>query len=371
MNIKNQFVKILFAVVIAFTAFSCTDEDKQEITKLPTIVEIASADANYSIFVRLVKTCGLANTFSAPGSYTIFAPDNAAFATIGITDAKIDVLDANPLLLANATNIATYKKVLQNHVVNIGTRIVDLIPSVSNTGYNKSFATVGTSTTTFFSFYVNNSSGVAKINGGSALTGGANVVKQDIDASNGVVHLIDRVIAFPKLTTFIAADPELSFLNNIIKSTATSVAPFTFGDQTAVFGILNGAGPASLFAPTNSAFDAATSVTGFYNNAITAGIDTPANTTKLLQYHATGAFLSAASATSWTSATATTDVIVSTLAPTAQTFKITKGTLKITELPAIVLPAIAPPVCNIKTVNIIGINGNLHIIDRVLKPILP
>jgi uncharacterized surface protein with fasciclin (FAS1) repeats len=371
MNIKNQFVKILFAVVIAFTAFSCTDEDKQEITKLPTIVEIASADANYSIFVRLVKTCNLANTFSAPGSYTVFVPDNAAFATIGITDATIDVLDANPLLPANATNIATYKKVLQNHVVNIGTRIVDLIPSVSNSGYNKSFATVGTSTTTFFSFYVNNSSGVAKVNGGSALTGGADVVRQDIDASNGIVHLIDRVLAFPKLTTFIAADPELSVLNTIIRSTATSVAPFTYGDQTAVFGVLNGAGPASLFAPINSAFVTATTGTGFYNNATTAGIVTPANTSKLLQYHASGAFLTSASATSWTSATATTDVTVTTLAATAQKFLITKGTLKITELPAIVLPAIVPPVCNIKTVNIIGSNGNLHIIDRVLQPILP
>ncbi|MFM9987356.1 fasciclin domain-containing protein [Flavobacterium sp.] len=354
---KNQIIKLIFAITIVFTTFSCTsDDNNKEIAKLPTITETLNADANFSVLVKSLRITGITN-FSSAGSYTLFAPTNTAFAAYtstlfptGINDATV----VEPTTLSTA-QIAELKKILQNHVLAVGTKSYDLIASSTVSGYVKTFAPGQGSTT--LSMFVNKPASDILVNGG-ATNGGATITTADIDASNGIVHIVDAVIKLPKLVNHIIANPDLSTLYSVVSSTATG----TYGDQSAVLATLNGVGPLTLFAPLNDAFNTATAAGGF----LTGTNATPTNVSKILRYHLSNGNLTSSSATSWTSSSATTDVTITTLAATAQTFKITLGTLKIKEFPAIAVPA-----SNIKFVNIQATNGNIHTIDRVLQPILP
>ncbi|MEN9489087.1 MAG: hypothetical protein RL494_1352, partial [Bacteroidota bacterium] len=77
---KNQIIKLMFAIALAFTAFSCTSDDtNNEIAKLPTITDTLKAEADFSVLAAAVRITGITN-FSSAGSYTVFAPTNAAFA---------------------------------------------------------------------------------------------------------------------------------------------------------------------------------------------------------------------------------------------------------------------------------------------------
>ena len=355
MNIKNQLVKIMFALVIAFTAFSCSDDDKQEIAKLSTINDLLKADANYSVLVKALQVSNITN-FSAGGSYTLFAPDNAAFASIGITEASLTTLGTSTVA-ADIATLAAYKRILQNHILGVGTIMSDLLPSSTTSGYSTTSAAGVTGT--FLSIFVNKPSSTILVNGGNAISGGANVVKQDVDASNGVIHYVDRVIQLPKITNFLLANPELSKLKMIVNSGAAD----PYGDQTGLLATLNGVGPLTLFAPLDTAIDNATKTTtpiGFYTGAAV----TPANTTKLIQYHIVNTNLRATTSSAWNN---TADATLTTLATPAgsQKFFIAKTTLKLTELPAQTGLAAS----NIKFVNIQATNGVIHTIDRVLQPV--
>jgi uncharacterized surface protein with fasciclin (FAS1) repeats len=120
------------------------------------------------------------------------------------------------------------------------------------------------------------------INGGTATTG-VKVTTADVDASNGVVHIVNKVIAIPTIVDHVVANPDFDTLQAVVTSTGG-----TFGDQSAVLNILSGitaTAPATLFAPNNTAFTNATTGTGF----LTGANLTAANVTKTLQYHATTA----------------------------------------------------------------------------------
>ena len=373
-NMKNQIIKLIFAITIAFTAFSCTsDDNNKEIAKLPTIEETLKADiANYSVLLNAIKVSAITN-FASAGSYTLFAPTNASFAAYtstnfpaGITDAIL--VDANGAPLASLTTAqkAELKTLVQNHILGVGTKANDLIASSTISGYVNTFASgvttvlTGNTLTTKMSMFINKPTTNVLVNGGTT-NGGATITTADIDAGNGIIHKVDAVIRLPKLVNHIAANPDLSSLLGVVTSTATGA----YGDQSALLATLNGASataPLTVFAPLNSAFATATATGGFYNGAIV----TTANTTKLVRYHLANTNLASNSATSWTSSSATNDVTITTLAATTQKFLITKATLKITELPAITVPA-----SNMKIVNIQASNGNIHTIDRVLRPILP
>ena len=362
-NMKNQIIKLMFAITIAFTAFSCTsDDNNKEIAKLPTIEETLKADiTNYSVLLNAIKVSAITN-FASAGSYTLFAPTNASFAAYtssnfpaGITDAVL--VDANgvPLTTLTVAQKAELKKLVQNHILGVGTKANDLIASSTVSGYVKTFAPGQGATT--LSMFVNKPSADVLVNGGTT-NGGAIITTADIDASNGIIHKVNSVIKFPTIINHVVANPDLSTLYSVLTSTSTG----TYGDQSAVLTTLNGAGPLTVFAPLNTAFNTATATGGF----LTGTNATPTNVSKILRYHLSNGNLTSSSSTSWTSSSATTDVTITTLAATAQTFKITLGTLKIKEFPAITVAA-----SNMKIVNIQATNGNINTIDRVLQPILP
>jgi uncharacterized surface protein with fasciclin (FAS1) repeats len=355
MKLKNQVQRFLFILCVAFTIFSC-DEDKQVIEKLPTIVEITKADANFSILVDALKKTGLDVTLNNPGSYTVFAPTNTAFAAINLNSATINGWNA----VTDKALIDNLRLVLQNHVLGVGTRADDLVAF----GYSRTF--VLPSSRPGNNLFVSKTGNDFLINGGVATTVGAKITKSDIDASNGVVHVIDRILGQPTIADHLIANPDLSTLLTVVNSTSG-----TFGNQAIIKNALvnaTSALPLTVFAPNNAAFKKATDPGGY----LTGATVTEANIRKILQYHVSAGNLTSGSATAWIAATAAADATVTTLATvgtttTAQRFRIEKGTVKLTEIPA--LPTTVPASL-IKVVNIQATNGVIHIIDRVLQPVL-
>ncbi len=367
MKIKNQIIKLMLGAIVAFANFSCSEGDNDKtIEKLPTIVEIAKADPQFSVLVKALTATQLAGTFSSQGSYTVFAPTNTAFAAYvstlpsvafptGITDATFNTA----LTTAQNTEL---KFILQYHVLGLGTKANDLLPNPATgvTGYSRTFAPFGTSTSVTLSTFVNQPTvgGDVLINGG-VTNGGAKVIKADVDASNGIIHVIDSVLKIPTLVSNVIANPAFSTLKDIV----TSGVGGTYGNQTAVLAVLNGAttaAPKTVFAPLNTAFTAAIG-TGFLTPAYLA---TVGNITKVLQYHvsASNSNLTSSSATSWTATTATMPFVFTSAAPVAQTSTIALGTVKITSA------ATGSLVSNIKVVNVQASNGVIHAVDTVLQP---
>ena len=241
---------------LALVAAGCGDDDENAIFNdsgvsddmgsqpdgavATTIVDVASGNAEFSTLVDAVKRAGLVSTLSGAGPFTVFAPNNQAFKDSGITDV-------------NAVPVAQLKQILLYHVIS-GSAIM---ASGVKAGAVDSAADL--------TFFIGTTGGVT-LNGGNAVTGGANITSTDITASNGVIHVIDRVILPPDIPT--AAG--YGGLTELVKAVGAA-AEITAG--TSVLKALQGTGPFTVFAPTNDAF-----------KAITAPSD-PAALRDVLLYH--------------------------------------------------------------------------------------
>lgn len=143
--------------------------DKVILPANKTIVETAIAsNPEFSILVEAVVKAGLADALSGPGPFTVFAPTNAAFAgLLAELNLTKDQLLNSPLLA----------DVLKYHVV--GSRVL------------KAEVPIGTPITTLQGepFTVNSALAIIDRNGRSA-----KIVATDVLASNGVIHVIDKVI---------------------------------------------------------------------------------------------------------------------------------------------------------------------------------
>jgi len=207
-----------------------------------------------------------------------------------------------------------------------------------------SFSPFGTSTSVTISLHTNKATGI-KLNGGVS-NGGATVLQQDINASNGVVHVIDAVLTIPKIHNLIIANPDLSSLVGVLTSTPQAAV---LTDLTTTATGATNALSRTVFAPTNAAFTSATFLTG----------QSDANITKVLKYHLENNNRRASSSTAFASSALT---INTQLTGPQQTIAIAANTVKITDITTVN--------ATIKTINIQGTNGVAHIIDKVLQPTL-
>ncbi len=131
-----------------------------------TIVDVAVSAGSFKTLVAAVKAAGLADTLSGKGPFTVFAPTDAAF-------AKLPAGTVDTLL--KPENKEKLKAILLYHVVAGDVKSTDLKDG-------ESVKTVGGKSIT-----VHIASGVVTIND-------ATVVKADIPASNGTIHVIDTVL---------------------------------------------------------------------------------------------------------------------------------------------------------------------------------
>lgn len=142
------------------------------------IVENAVNSADHTTLVAAVTAAGLVDTLASPGPFTVFAPVNDAFAALpaGTVDT---------LLLPENKDALT--KVLTAHVVAGDLKAADLIAEAAANGGTATLTTVSGDTLTF------------AVEGGAAVVtdesgGKATVTIADVDQSNGVIHVVDKVL---------------------------------------------------------------------------------------------------------------------------------------------------------------------------------
>ena len=155
------------------------DQMANETADAGTIVEVAQNNPDFSTLVSAVTTAELGETLSGPGPYTVFAPSNAAF-------EKVDQATLDQLMTEEGredlTNILTY------HVVEGETMAQALAEGIEGAGEE------GYTLTT-----VNGATLTAMMQDGNVVLtdpagNTATVTSTDVDASNGVIHVIDTVL---------------------------------------------------------------------------------------------------------------------------------------------------------------------------------
>lgn len=141
---------------------------------LPTIPTFAVADPNFSTLVAALTRPGLSAdyvaTLSGTGPFTVFAPTNAAFDAL-LTELSLTSLDSIPT--------ATLEAVLTYHVASGNVLAGSLTEGQTVTTLQTGTFTIG-------------------LSGGAKITDGAgrvtNIIATDVQASNGVIHAIDKVL---------------------------------------------------------------------------------------------------------------------------------------------------------------------------------
>lgn len=315
-KIRNLAMIALFAI---FTV-SCDDDDNNVVVD-NTITGKATATANLSILVQALVKADLATTLQGSGPYTVFALTNDAFTAF---------LATTPYATINDVPKEALTQILLNHVVTGSVKSTDL-----TTGYIKTLAKGTASTSNTLSMYVNTATGVK-------LNGIATVTTPDIMASNGVIHIVDKVIDLPTIVTHAVANANFTTLVTVLNRSG----------QPNFITALSATGPFTVFAPTNAAFTALN--TELAPGGI-AGVSA-ANLTKVLQYHVV-------SPANVLAATLTEGQIVTPILIPAQTFTIQlTGGAKIKDA--------NNRISNIIITDVQCSNGVIHAIDKVLLPIL-
>ena len=275
------------------------------------IVEVAQNTPDLSILVEAVVAAGLAPTLST-GKLTVFAPTNAVFAALlaelGVTK---EALLADKALL---TAVLTY------HV--LGSNV-----PLANVPVGKAISPLAGG------FFKIESLGGLKITDGRNRVG--NITATDIQASNGVVHLVDRVL-LPANKDIVATAQSLPDFSILVEAVVAAGLVET----------LQSAGPFTVFAPTNAAFAALLGELGVGKDALLAD---KALLTKVLTYHVVGSRVLKA------------EVPVGSAIATVQgqTF-VVDASLKITDQ--------KQRVTGIVATDVFTSNGVIHVVDRVLLP---
>lgn len=212
--------------------FSSCDDDDDDGPSGPSqnIVQVAQGNSNLSSLVAaLTKFPDLVSTLSGSGNYTVFAPTNAAFA---------DLLGAIGQTNINDVPEDVLKGILQYHVITSGS-------------LNAAELTTGNVEA------ANGEDIAVNVGSGVTLNGSVNVTTADVEASNGVVHVVDAVLVPPSVTPIVGTIVAPAYFN---KSFTTLIAAVKAADPSILTTLL-GNGPSNnkltLFAPTNDAFVAA------------------------------------------------------------------------------------------------------------------
>lgn len=215
---------LLFSVLSGLLLVSCNDDDDDDDFSALNIVEFVQGDDNFSALEDAIFRAGLEDDLSASANYTVFAPDNDAFN---------DFLNANGFNSVDDIPVDVLESVLLNHVLGARLFSTDLsnfyVTTLSPSGNDNEP----------LSMYINTDNGVV-------INGQATVTAADAEVSNGVIHVVDAVIGLPDVTTFAAADPGLNTLVDALNASQLN---------TNLIAALQAAGPFTVFAPTNQAFE--------------------------------------------------------------------------------------------------------------------
>ena len=260
----------------------------------------AAATGEHDSLVAALTHAGLVSTLQGTGPFTVFAPTDQAFADAGIDLADFDTPEEND----------TLTDILLHHVYSGEVPAGAVTDGMLATMVNGDKVKFGVSTD-------------------SVTIGTATVTTADVMSSNGIIHIIDKVLMPP-------VDIPATAQGTTIHDTLVNAVV-----QAELLATLQGAGPFTLFAPTDQAF-------------IDAGIDLAAlDTTEgkatlsdILLYHVVSSEVPASAVTECMKATAANGQPLS--------FTVNNGVM-IND-------------ANITMTDVISSNGIIHVIDRVLTP---
>ena len=315
-----------------FILTSCSDDD--EVQPAPTgpktLTATIAADARFTILVDALTRTGLDATLDAAGTYTVFAPTNEAFGIL-LADLQLADLDA----LEAALTTSGLANVLLYHVLGTEAKAADV-----STGYYSTAS--ANSAGNGLSLY-------ASVGTSVVLNDVATVTETDINASNGVAHVINRVILPLSVHGLVALNSEYSSLGTALSLADGNLDEVLAGD----------AGRYTVFAPNNAAFDTIVSLLSFNDLAdLVAAIGTDGLANVLLYHVISGDVLAGDLSTGAVTTLATTsmganlDFIVNVSATGVSIIDNNTATSDAT----------------VTGTNVIGTNGALHFVNAVLLP---
>jgi transforming growth factor-beta-induced protein len=188
-----------------------------ETPKPKDIVDIAVADGRFTTLVAAVQAAGLVDTLKGAGPFTVFAPTDEAF-------AKLPAGTVETLL--KPENLEQLKSILLYHVVAGKVMAADVVKlTTADTVLGKPVT--------------------IKVDMGNVYINDAKVILTDIETSNGVIHVIDAVLLPPADTKDIV---DTAVADGRFTTLVAAVQAAGLVDT------LKGAGPFTVFAPTDEAF---------------------------------------------------------------------------------------------------------------------
>jgi uncharacterized surface protein with fasciclin (FAS1) repeats len=302
------------ATAAPFLAACSGDDDPPAPAPTPvSVLDTAKGDARFSTLVAAIEAAGLTSALSGAGPYTVFAPTNDAFAAL-LTELGV----TQQALLADTATLAA---VLQYHV--LGSRVASAAVQA------------GKPITPLAGGYFKATSGT----GGLGFQDGRNrtgrITQTDINASNGVIHVLDKVM-LPANQTVVGVAQSLPDFSILVEAVVAANLADT----------LSGAGPFTVFAPTNAAFAALLTELNVTKEALLA------NTTLLtsvLTYHVVSGLVLAA------------DVPFATPIASVET-----GTFTVAN--TLVVTDERSRTANITATDVFASNGVIHVLDRVILP---
>lgn len=275
-----------------------------------TIVDIAVADGRFTTLVAAVQAAGLVETLAGEGPFTVFAPTDDAFAKLPAGTLEELLKPENKQQL---TDILLYHvvpgKVMAADVVNLSEAETALGEKVS-----------------------------IRVEGGNVFINEAQVIITDIEAANGVIHVIDAVILPPSMTAEAPKDiVDIAVADGRFSTLVAAVQAAGLVDT------LKGEGPFTVFAPTDEAF--AKLPAGTIEELLKP--ENKQQLTDILLYHVIPGKVMAADVTD--------GLIADTALGTSAFFKLDMGKAFINEAQIILT-------------DIEASNGVIHVIDTVILP---
>ena len=319
----TSWLKFMLVASTATVLAACGSDDDDPAPG--TLTEVATR-AGFNSLVAAADKAGLVPALSDPNAdLTVFAPTDAAFTSLA---TSLGFADANAMVAA--LDGPTLAKILTYHVLPTNESAAELLAggATQETLYE---LPPGTATT----LAVDTTSGVKLTD--AALNQVA-VTSADVAASNGVIHVIDKVLVPPGVLTVV----QMAQSNPTFSVLVEAVVAAGLADD------LSGTGPFTVFAPTDTAFVAALGELGTTKEALLADPALPA----ILTYHVVSGDVRAADVVALPKPAAVATLQGSTFSVDAN-LDITDGRARVAKLLA---------------TDVIASNGVIHAIDKVLLP---
>ena len=295
---NNRVVTMTIFVIASLLASPVVVADDTQ--DIPTNAQNTGA---HDSLVAALSHAGLVSALQADGPFTVFAPTDDAFAAAGIDLSTFDTDEEN----------ATLSDILLYHVVSGAVASSDVSDGMSAEALNGDDVSF-------------------TVSGRSVMVNDATVTSADVMASNGIIHVIDKVLMPPA---------DLGDIPTVAQGTGIHTSLVAAVVQAELLTTLQGDGPFTVFAPTDDAFAAAGIDLAALDNE-----EGKATLTDILLYHVVSGAVPSSAVTDGMSATAVNGDDLS--------FAVGEGVM--------VNDA------NVVLADVPASNGVIHVIDKVLMP---